>query len=300
MCGSETTRARAIHLAEVMRNDRLCDEHFIMQLGLEEFGPCAAGHFVQLQCREPGERTSGDVHDQADWREQEFGQPELARAEPLLRRPFSLANVERSEDGVVLDIIYRTVGIGTSWLATVEKGSRLSVLGPLGNPFPIFEDRPCAALVGGGVGIPPMMYLARSLAEVGKDAVAFSGFRTADLCFLGPDNEFDFPCEVASDDGTIGYRGFVTGAFDEWRRGADPTGLVVYGCGPEPMMQALGEICIKNGIDCFLSMERRMACGMGTCQSCVVKIADDSDQGWGFRLCCTDGPVFAAEKIIWT
>jgi dihydroorotate dehydrogenase electron transfer subunit len=66
------------------------------------------------------------------------------------------------------------------------------------------------------------------------------------------------------------------------------------------MMRALGDICIENNIDCYLSMERRMACGMGTCQSCVVKIEDDSDQGWSYRLCCTDGPVFEAKKIIWT
>ena len=80
---------------------------------------------------------------------------------------------------------------------------------------------------------------------------------------------------------------------------ANSSELVVYSCGPEPMMEAAANLCRKSGIECYLSLERRMACGMGTCQSCIIKIADESDSGWNYRLCCKDGPVFDAANIIW-
>ena len=99
----------------------------------------------------------------------------------------------------------------------------------------------------------------------------------------------------------MGCKGFVTDAFGRWWKGAgiSPDELVVYACGPEPMMRTVGETCMAAGIECYLSLERHMACGMGTCQSCIVKIRDDSEQGWSFKLCCTDGPVFDAGDVIW-
>ena len=106
---------------------------------------------------------------------------------------------------------------------------------------------------------------------------------------------------IATDDGSLGYPGLVSEAFGRWLTTLeiDPKQLTTYACGPEPMMQAVGEICTPRGIGCQLALERHMACGMGTCQSCVVKIREKSDRGWSYKLCCADGPVFEAADVIW-
>ena len=305
--------------AEVLANERLCDEHYRLVLAQPTFPASLPGQFVQLLCRTPGEPTPPDPLKWADGETPEFTQVELVDREPMLRRPFSLAGRREGDGGVELDIIYRTVGTGTRWLSEVSAGAALSVLGPLGNAFDIHPDRPAAALVGGGVGIPPMLCLAEALAAAGKRTVAFSGVRTADLLPLEllPGAEvsaagspsrcmadfaaFGADAAVATDDGSLGAAGFVSDIFARWLDGGQerPEELVVYACGPEPMMRAVGEICIARGAACQLSLERTMACGMGTCQSCVCKLKSDGEPGWAYKLCCTDGPVFDARDIVW-
>lgn len=305
-----STRRRGAFIARVAANRRLCDEHYLLTLHLEAFGPSKAGQFIQLQCRRPTVRIGAKT---VDWPEEgiaKFTQPELIGTEPMLRRPFSLAGRRDTDEGVQLDLIYRTVGAGTGWLAGVKADQELSILGPLGNAFPISHEKPQAVLVGGGVGIPPMLYLAEALGAAGKDTVAFCGSRSARLLPLtvAGDNggvaefaAFGAAAGIATDDGSLGRKGFVTELLAQWISGQcdAPTGLVVYACGPEPMMKEAGEICISRGIECYLCLERYMACGMGTCQSCVVKIRDDSNGGWSYKLCCTDGPVFDAREVLW-
>jgi dihydroorotate dehydrogenase electron transfer subunit len=174
-------------------------------------------------------------------------------------------------------------------------------------------------VIGGGVGIPPLIYLAEALCQAHKRVVAFSGARTGRLLPLTPTAGVDVrtdahptPCVeefarfgaeavLATDDGSLGFGGFVSNAFAEWLRARQPwpEGLAVYTCGPEPLMKAVADLCLAHGIACQLAMERYMACGMGTCQSCVVKVRDDTEQGWSFKLCCTDGPVFDARDLLW-
>lgn len=102
---------------------------------------------------------------------------------------------------------------------------------------------------------------------------------------------------ISSDDGTVGYQGFVTSLLEKWI--SDRSDITLYGCGPEPMMKAIVDISSAANLKSFLSTERNMACGMGTCQSCTVKIADNSPSGWSHKLCCGDGPVFEGSKIYW-
>ena len=306
-------------LAEVVANTPLCGRHYLLRLALPQFPPTAAGQFVQLQCRYPQPQVSMR---EADWpadRPPRLNQPELADHEAFLRRPLSLADRHDAGDHVELEIIYRVSGTGTAWLAGVQPGDRLSVLGPLGNAFPIRADKPLAALVGGGVGIPPMIYLARALAAVGHAAIAFTGVRSAEFLpgtlisdmpprsdgtptfCLGEFARYAVPAAVATDDGSLGFSGLVVQPLERWldRQRVDPSRLVVYSCGPEKMMQAVAELCRRRDIECLLSLERHMACGMGTCQSCVVKIRSDAEPGWSFKLCCTDGPVFNARDVLW-
>ncbi len=317
---ARTTKKRGTFVGEVTANEVLCDEHYLLRLAIGEFPPTLPGQFVQLQCRGLDEQIGLGEVDWPEGKPPRFTQAELTGYEPLLRRPFSLAGRGGTEDGdVELDIIYRAIGRGTKWLAGVKAGDRLSVLGPLGNAFAILDDKPMAALVGGGVGIPPMLYLAEALAAAGKRTVAFSGVRSANLLPLkllagaevsaagAPTHcvaEFEAcnaSAAVATDDGSIGFKGMVSDAFANWLDAhvQDPAKLAVYCCGPEEMMQAVAELCIRRGVECQLAMERHMACGMGTCQSCIVKVRSGGESGWCYKLCCTDGPIFDAREIIW-
>jgi dihydroorotate dehydrogenase electron transfer subunit len=242
----------------------------------------------------------------------------------MLRRPFSLAGRCHTADGVDLDIIHRVVGVGTDWLSKLAPGDAVYVLGPLGNRFDLPGDDEIALMVGGGVGIPPMIYLAEKIA--GRKAVAFAGALTRDLLPLtladtgpiAPDDaeprhhvgEFarhGIPSVITTDDGSFGYRGFVTQALEAYLEahlnGPRP---VIYTCGPEPMMKRVADIANRRGLVCQIAVERAMACGMGTCQSCCIRVKKpDPNQpplvgkDWAYRLACTDGPVFRAADLLW-
>ncbi len=305
-----STRRRGTFAGRVDVNRRLCDEHYLLTLHLEAFAPSKAGQFIQLQCRRPTAHIGAKAVDWPEGGIAKFTQPELIDTEALLRRPFSLGGRRDTDDAVQIDLIYRTIGAGTGWLAQVKPGEDLSILGPLGNAFPISREKPQAVLVGGGVGIPPMLYLAEALAAAGKETAAFCGARSAHLLPLtvaADDGNvaefaaFGAAAAITTDDGSLGRKGFVTELLAEriTGQGNAAAGLVVYACGPEPMMKEAAEMCISHGVECYLCLERYMACGVGTCQSCVVKIRDDSECGWSYKLCCTDGPVFDAREVLW-
>jgi len=316
---SQTQSPRGTHLTKILSNRQLCPGHYLLCLGTDDFPPTRPGQFVQLQCRTPGS--------QPPWREVRTtaGQwpkltgSELAGTEPLLRRPLSLAGRRDVERGVELDIIYSVVGTGTRWLSGAAVGDAISVLGPLGNAFTISDDKPRAVLVGGGVGIPPMIYLASAMQDAGKTATAFCGARSAGALpvTIDPDagisdtgapgrcvdefSRFGVESVIATDDGSLGWGGFVSEPVEAWLDSLDDPGrgAVVYACGPEPMMHAVADICFARGVECQVSLERHMACGMGTCQSCICRTVSDTQQGWSYKLCCTDGPVFDAREIVW-
>jgi dihydroorotate dehydrogenase electron transfer subunit len=311
---------RGSYLAEVLANERICREHYRLILDVAGFPPTAPGQFVQLECRYPVEHDGARPVEWPAGQPPRFTQPELTDRETLLRRPFSLAGRRDHAGGrVELDLIYRTVGTGTRWLTSAEVGRELSVLGPLGNTFAIDDRRPVALLVGGGVGIPPMLYLADALGQAGKRTVAFCGARTAGLLPLRLEpagqvdpagaptdciaefSAFDTPAAVATDDGSLGAQGYVHQLLEKYIEDEhiDRTSAVVYACGPEPMMKAVADGCIARDLPCQLALERRMACGMGTCQSCIVKVRADNPAGWVFKLCCHDGPVFDARDLLW-
>ncbi len=317
---SDIQPSRGIFVGQVISHQKLCEEHYRIIVSVKDFPTSKPGQFVQLQCRNLEVPCS--LHE-VEWTEGQWprlSQSELTDQEPLLRRPFSLAGRRNRNDGrTELEIIYRTIGTGTRWLSGIEVGRPLSLLGPLGNAFGIHPDKPLAALVGGGVGIPPMMYLAEALQKAGKETVAFNGARSMAYLplTLRRDVEvsheaqptrcierfhaYDVPSVIATDDGSLGFAGWVSQAFDRWvdALGRRTDELVAYCCGPEPLMQAVAQTCIARDIPCQLAMERHMACGMGTCQSCIVTVRDDTSQGWSYKLCCTDGPIFDAQAIVW-
>ncbi len=286
--------------ARVVRNDALCREHFRMVLGGGDLAGAVAGQFVHLG---PSRAGADDG---------------LA----MLRRAFSIAGLRSTSDSCEFDVVYRVVGRATAWMASLQNGDGVSVIGPLGNAFPIRTAKRHAWLVGGGVGLPPMLWLADALAAAGRNAVGLIGARSSDLlaitidgdASLSPDatsasraaKEFSacgVPVVISTDDGSLGYHGHAAGALSAYygRAGVAPDDLVVYSCGPEPLMKAVASFCMARSIECHVCMERSMACGMGTCQSCVVGVRDElATDGWRYELCCTHGPVFDATRVIWS
>ncbi len=302
--------------AVVVDNTKLCREHYRLVLSGRGMDGARPGQFLHLApC--PMHLVSDASADGA-WR-MSAGRVSV----PMLRRAFSIAGLRRRSDGSQeANVIYRVVGAATRWMASLRAGDLVSAIGPVGNAFPIRKSKPNAWLVGGGVGLPPLLWLAEALHEARRSTVAFLGARSADLLpvsisdpeVLSRDasravravQEFaasDTPVIISTDDGSLGFHGHAVDAmlahFETTR--ASPDELVVYTCGPELMMATLARFCLSRSIECYVCMERAMACGMGTCQSCVVPVKDaDATDGWRYELCCTQGPVFDASRVIWS
>jgi dihydroorotate dehydrogenase electron transfer subunit len=314
-------RLRSQFVSHVASNTLLCREHYRLVLRVASFPPTEPGQFLQISCRPSDAEEDAEVdHAWTEGRLPSLLGSDVRAANAVLRRPFSLAGRRDTQDGVELDIIHRVVGLGTDWLSKLAAGDEVHLLGPLGNRFPLPSRHVPALLVGGGVGIPPMLYLAQRLA--GHEAVAFCGATTRELLPLTVENstgislensvhpellvqEFarhGIPSIITTDDGSFGFRGFVTQALEKYLDAA-PAGVkpVIYTCGPEPMMKRVADIASARGLDCQIAVERAMACGMGTCQSCVIKVRRPSIAGrdWVYRLACTDGPIFSGDHLLW-
>ncbi|MHC5110097.1 MAG: dihydroorotate dehydrogenase electron transfer subunit [Planctomycetota bacterium] len=299
----------AIQIANVVSLSRLCREHFQLTLEMNAFRDARPGQFVHIKPQAYMTHTNGDA-----------GVPVDEPTFPLLRRAFSIAALRRLESRVQIDLIFRVVGTATRWMSGLLRGDEVSVLGPLGNVFPVAE-KTNAFLVAGGVGLPPMLWLSDWLREHDKSCVAFYGAQSRELLAieLGADGDYATDAKavsrgpdrfsrngtglvISTDDGSLGYRGYTIQAMEAFHEAnlVDAGELVVYTCGPEIMMKSVARYCLDRGIECYACMERAMACGTGTCQSCVVEVIDDGDaDGWRYQLCCTEGPVFAAGKVLW-
>lgn len=212
----------------------------------------------------------------------------------LLPRPISLCGIDREKGE--LRLVYRIAGAGTREFSALQPGDSIDVLGPLGNGFPLdaLKSGQKAFLIGGGIGIPPMLELAKALHAEGKGRVqAILGYRDSQM-FLK--DEFE-PCGdvyAATEDGSAGTKGNVLDAIREQGLQAD----VIFACGPTPMLRALKAYAAEAGIPCWLSLEEKMACGIGACLACVCqsKEKDHHSQVNNKRI-CKDGPVFLADDI---
>ena len=198
----------------------------------------------------------------------------------FLRRPISVCDCE----GDVLRLIYKVVGHGTAQMAAMQPGQTLDLLTGLGNGYDLSMAGDAPLLIGGGVGVPPLFLLARKLREQGKAVTAVLGFNKAEEIILK--DEFQaLGCEVriATLDGSVGTKGFVTDALPEKMS-------CVYTCGPEPMLKAVYR---ATACPAQFSFEERMGCGFGACMGCSCKTVT------GYKRICTDGPVLVREEILW-
>ena len=198
-----------------------------------------------------------------------------------LRRPISVCDVE----GDVLTIIYKVVGRGTELMADITPGAELDLLTGLGNGYDLSKAGDKPLLLGGGVGVPPMYKLCRELVAMGKSVTVILGFNTAEEVFYSKEFEaLGAKVIVATADGSMGIKGFVTTAMD----GVDYS--YFYTCGPEPMLKAVYKATTTSG---QMSFEERMGCGFGACMGCSCKTLT------GYKRICKEGPVMEKEEILW-
>lgn len=207
----------------------------------------------------------------------------------LLPRPISICEVR--EDRKALRIVYRVAGRGTGEFSRYREGESVSVMGPLGNGFPLDKaERKTVFLMGGGIGVPPILELAKEMDAVKQIIV---GYRD-DKLFLKEDLEKYGQVYIATEDGSAGTRGNVMDAIRENGLQAD----VIYACGPMPMLRAIKSYAEEKGIPAYISLEEHMACGVGACLGCVVKTGEvHHHTNVNNARICTDGPVFEAREV---
>ncbi len=202
---------------------------------------------------------------------------------PLLRRPFSVSNV----DGDYISILFDIHGEGTKILSEKENGNVLNILGPLGNGFNFLGDYKTAIFVAGGLGAAPFPLLVKHLND--KAIVSFIGARNKNFII-----QEDLPNpQIATDDGSLGYKGNVVELLSNYIIQNDLKEFRIFSCGPNPMLKALQELSKDGNYECQISVECAMACGFGICQGCPI----ETSNGEGYKLVCKDGPVFNAMEV---
>ena len=247
-------------MAEIIRHTSLSDGIFDMTLKAEEIAAEAkAGQFISVY---------------------------LNNKSKILPRPISICGIDKAAG--TLRIVYRTVGDGTKELSDYKEGETVKILGPLGNGFTQKDKK--AILIGGGIGIPPMLELMKQL-DCEKTAVL--GYRDSDM-FLKDEFEAVGDVVISTEDGSFGTKGNVIDAIKE--QGVE--GSIIYACGPTPMLRGIKAYAEEMGIEAQISMEERMACGIGACLACVCKSKDvDAHSHVHNKRVCKDGPVFLATEV---
>ena len=216
-------------------------------------------------------------------------------AQPLLRRPMSVAFIH----GKRLGLIYKLFGDGTRTMSSWKPGTEVNILGPLGNGWMV-EESGTPVLIGGGVGIAPINYLHEYLDSLQREHVLIMGARTAAEHFLEHDLSKDII--LTTDDGSAGLAGTVEAGLDQVLRTHSKSAITIYTCGPPVMLVALQKIALERNIPCQLAVEEMMGCGFGICQGCCVAARDNGQADVDsyhtkYKLACIDGPVFWANEI---
>ena len=257
-----------IERAQVISNSQVSSDLFEMELKAPQIVPlCKPGQFIHLR-----------VSSQYD---------------PLLRRPLSLYDVDRQQNTITL--LYKVVGKGTEILSRTKSGEYLDIMGPLGRAFSWPQPGQSALLVGGGVGIAPLLFLTRELLEQGyKVKVLYGAQSSQDLAALNRFRRLGAEVWPATMDGQTGYPGLVTDLLKEQLSIQKTGDWFIYTCGPEPMMAQVAAYAHEYGLKGEVSLEENMACGVGACLGCARQLKS-SDKS--YVKVCKDGPVFALQEV---
>ncbi len=258
------TKNRQMEIGHVISQDMLLDGIYSLYVECHAADLARMGQFVSLYSRDGSK---------------------------ILPRPISICEIDRASH--TLRFVYRVVGQGTEEFSSLKKGDEIRLLGPLGNGFPEVDGP--VVLVGGGIGVPPMLETAKTFRAAGRsqsEVISVMGYR--DKTFLQEEFEKYSTMYIATDDGSTGIHGTVVDAL----RSEGITRGTILACGPKPMLRALRDYAREHDMTCFISMEERMACGIGACLGCVCKTknVDDHSKVHNTRI-CKDGPVFLAEEV---
>jgi dihydroorotate dehydrogenase electron transfer subunit len=261
--------------ARVIRNTRLSSDYNVITLAAPEIAAVTApGQFVMVK--------PGRGHD------------------PLLRRPFSVFEVLRSNGRVeALTLLSKKIGVTTSMLFDAVEGDVISCLGPLGRPYAVVQPPTEAWMVAGGVGLAPFATLAEALVAAGTRTTLFYGARSGkELFYLDWFRERGVRLVLSTEDGSAGERGRVTVPLERELQQAASNEVMVYACGPEPMLEAVAHLAQRYRRRSQVSVERVMGCGMGGCYSCVIPVRDVKG-GQHYVRSCLGGPVFEGADLVW-
>ena len=309
-----SSSAKGMFEAQVISNRRIGTGFHRLRLEFTQDGAKAFAHF------RPGQFAQFDLSKAA--RPSLEAVPEELRdasgRKILLRRPFSFAEVTADGGKTFAELLYCVVGPATVRMTTLSAGDRINIIGPLGHGYKIPDDKKTVLLVGGGMGTPPLQHLAQSLTarDNGIEIISLAGARTAEglpfdegrlddisqqLGFSVPEfAKYGIESIVATDDGSAGYHGLVTDCLVDWLQKSDSPldDIIICACGPEMMLAKVAQIAAEKNIDCQVSMERRMACGIGLCQSCAVECKVGDSNETIYKMCCQDGPVFDVREVV--
>ena len=220
---------------------------------------------------------------------------------PLLRRPLSIHRIDKEKGEIY--ILFQVVGEGTKLLAQRKVGDNLDILGPLGNGFNIYPESKKIMIIGGGIGVAPLLALCEESIRKGKEVRVLIGALKKELV-IGEENfrNLGAKVDVATDDGSYKRKGLVTDLLE----GIIKEGWLadqIFACGPKLMLKKIVEVSLEAHIDCQVSLEERMACGIGACLGCVCKIKTrDKKEGkvkYEFKRVCVDGPIFEGSEVVW-
>ena len=261
--------------ARVIANTRLSPDYNVIALAAPDIAETAApGQFVMVR---PGRGR-----------------------DPLLRRPFSLFERLESNGRVTgFTLLSKRVGVTTSMLFDAVEGDVVSCLGPLGRPFDPIDPPREAWMVAGGVGLAPFATLAEALVARGTATTLLYGARHgSDLFYLDWFTSRGVRLVLATEDGSVGTKGRITAPLEQALQQAQDADVVLYACGPEPMLVAVARIAGRFGHPSQLSVERVMGCGLGGCYSCVIPVRN-GQAGHHYVRSCMAGPVFSGAEIVW-
>ncbi|MCX5632721.1 MAG: dihydroorotate dehydrogenase electron transfer subunit [Phycisphaerae bacterium] len=312
---AETQFQKAIFTASVSYNKAIGKHFFNLRLELngsaaEIFRKALPGQFTELDLSRLALPAEEQIPDELS---------ECSQRQILLRRPFSFTNIEYSGSKVILEILYCVLGPATLRMKTLKPSDKINLIGPLGNGFKISSDKKLAILVAGGMGAPPLQHLAKELKDKcpGTETIVFAGAKNIsqlpyyDIKLEKISQEPAFVLDefakhnvkalISTDDGSAGFKGFVTEMLKNWLKSKKPDSgkTIIYACGPEAMMSSAAAISSEFNIPCQVSLERLMACGTGLCQGCAVRYINKQTKETGYKLCCKDGPVFWADEVVW-
>ncbi len=268
---------QAMMIGEIMSNRRVAPGHFQMTVQLPRSFPTPSpGQFVMVRKAE--------------------------QDEPLLARPFSVYGFQRQGEQTAIDLLYRITGRGTSLFSRMGPGAKLSILGPLGRGFLLHAGIKKVILVAGGVGVAPLVFLlCNGLhppdGQRSRELIFYLGARTEEL--LTGLERMNGLCDlkICTDDGSREYCGPVTDLLKRDIGGYNPEETMIYACGPAAMIRAMGHLLNESHIRCQVSLEERMACGLGACLGCAVAVRNEAGKK-DYRRVCQDGPVFDLREIV--